>query len=161
MTARADRDWLGAVIATSGGSALVVGALLPWMSLFAGLQRYPGVSGLYGRLLLAGGVSAIGGGIAMLVRRRRGLRLAVGALGLILSAFAWWILDGLRATTHSLEHHPLMLARAGPGLFVALAGALLVALLILPVPLRATRAAWSASLSTVVGRRTQTRRSRA
>lgn len=131
MSARADRDWLGAAVATTGGGALIVGALLPWMTLFAGLQRYPGVSGLYGRLLLVGGVSAMGAGIAMLVRRRRQLRIAVGALGVVLSAFAWWILDGLRATTHSLEHHPMMLARAGPGLFVALAGALLIALLIL------------------------------
>jgi hypothetical protein len=137
MTTDVERDWLGGVIATIGGGALVAGALLPWMSLFAGLQRYRGVAGLYGRLLLLGGVFAIAGGIALLVRRRPRLRFAVGALGAILSAFAWWVLDGLRATTHSLEHHPLMLARAGPGVFVALAGAVFITLLIVPVPRRA------------------------
>jgi hypothetical protein len=138
MTMRAERDWLGGGIATVGGGALVAGALLPWMSLFAGLQRYSGVAGLYGRLLLLGGLLAIGGGIAMFVRRRRQLRFAVGALGVILSAFAWWILDGLRTTTRSLEHHPLLLARAGPGLFVALTGAFLIVVLIVPLPRRAT-----------------------
>jgi hypothetical protein len=132
MTARAERDWLGGAMAIIGGSALVVGALLPWMSLFAGLHRYPGVTGPYGRLLLLGGVFAIVAGVAMLARPRHRLRLAVGALGVVLTAFAWWVLVGLRATTRSLEHHPLLLARAGPGLFIALAGALIVASLIVP-----------------------------
>lgn len=139
MRVPAQRDWLGAVVATAGGSALVVGALLPWMSLFAGLQRYRGVAGLYGRLLLVGGVLAIGGGIALVVHPRHRLRTAVGVLGVILTAFASWVFEGLRATTRSLEHHPLMLARAGPGVFVALAGAIVVALLVVPVPLALRR----------------------
>lgn len=138
MSVPAERDWLGAAIATSGGSALVAGAMLPWMSLFAGLQRYPGVAGLYGRLILVGGVSAIIGGVAMIMRPRQRLRPAVGALGLILTAFASWVLYGLRATTRTLQHHPLLLARPGAGLFVALAGALLVTLLIVPLPHRTT-----------------------
>jgi hypothetical protein len=128
----AERDWLGGVIAASGGSALVVGALLPWMSLFAGLQRYAGVSGLYGRLLLIGGATAIVAGLAMVVRPRRRLRPVVGVLGLLLTAFASWVLYGLRATLRGLEHHPLLLARPGAGLFVALAGALLITVLIVP-----------------------------
>lgn len=130
----AERDWLGGAIATSGGGALVAGALLPWMSLFAGLQRYPGVAGLYGRLLLVGGVSAIACGFAMIVRPRQRLRPAVGALGFVLTAFASWVLYGLRATIRALGHHPLLLARPGAGLFVALAGALLITVLIVPLP---------------------------
>ena len=133
MNARAERDWLGGVIAMIGGGALVVGALLPWMSLFAGLHRYRGVSGLYGRLLLIGGVFAFCAGIAMLVRPRHRLRPAVGVLGVALTAFAWWVLVGLRDTTRALEHHPMMLARPGPGLFVAFAGAVLVTSLIVPL----------------------------
>lgn len=134
----AERDWLGAAISACGGCALVVGALLPWMSLFAGLQRYAGVAGVNGRLLLAGGVAAIVGGAAMLMRPRRPLRLALGVLGLVLAAFASRLILELRATVHSLAHHPLLLARPGSGLFVALAGALLVTLLIVPVPRRKT-----------------------
>ena len=137
MSTHVERDWLGGAIATTGGAALVAGALLPWMSLFAGLQPYPGVSGLYGRLLLVGGASAIGGGLAMVVRARPRLRTAVGALGLGLAAFASWVLYGLRVTTDRLANDPLLVARAGVGLFVALTGALLVAVLIIPLPHRA------------------------
>lgn len=140
MITTAERDRLGAALATCGGCALVAGALLPWMSLFAGLQRYAGVAGLNGRLLLAGGVAAIVGGAAMLVRPRRPLRLALGGLGLLLAAFALRLLLELRATVHALAHHPLLLARSGSGLFVAFAGALLVTLSILPVPRRKTAA---------------------
>ena len=130
--AAAERDWLGAAIATTGGSALVVGALLPWMSLFAGLQRYPGIAGLNGRLILAGGVSAVIGGFAMVVRPRKRLRQTLGTLGLAFVVFSSWVLYGLRTTMHTLAHHPLLLARPGSGLFVALAGALLLTLLIVP-----------------------------
>lgn len=136
----AERDWLGAAISMCGGCALVAGALLPWMSLFAGLQKYAGVAGLNGRLLLLGGVSAIIGGAAMAMRRRRQLRVALGGLGVVLAAFAAWLIFELRATVHVLAHHPLLLARPGSGLFVALAGALLVTLLIVPLPRRTTPA---------------------
>ena len=129
MTA-AERDWLGAAMSAGGGSALVAGALLPWMSLFAGLQRYPGVAGLNGRLLLAGGVAGIATGIVMIARPRRFLRRAIGVLGVALAAFASWVLIGLHETIRTLAHHPLMLARPGFGLYVALAGALAMALLI-------------------------------
>ncbi len=131
------RDWLGGAIATTGGAALVTGALLPWMSLFAGLQPYPGVTGLYGRMLLVGGAFAVCCGIAMVVRARPWLRTAVGALGIVLAAFAAWVLHGLHVTTHALEHDPLLVARPGPGVFVALTGALIVALLVVPLPHRA------------------------
>lgn len=132
----AEHDWLGAAIAICGGCALVIGALLPWMSLFAGLQRYPGVVGLNGRLLLIAGASAMLGGVALAMRPRRLLRGALGWLGLVLAAFALWVLHGLRTTLDSLAHHPLLLARAGSGLAVALAGALLLTLLIVPTPRR-------------------------
>lgn len=124
------RDWPAVAVATAGGCALVAGALLPWMSLFAGLQRYPGIAGLNGRLLLAGGASAIAGGLVVFARPR--LRRLLGALGIVLTAFDVWILIGLRSTLRELGHHPLLLARPGSGLFVALAGALALSLLIVP-----------------------------
>ena len=134
MTTRAERDWLGGAIAICGGGALVTGALLPWLSLFAGLHRYAGVAGLNGRVLLVGGALAIAGGVAMFARPRRRLRALLGALGLALAAFATWVLAGLRATLHGLAHHPLLLARPGSGLYVALAGALLMTVLFVPLP---------------------------
>jgi len=108
--------------------------MLPWLSLFAGLHSYSGMIGLYGRLLFAGGTLALVGGVAVLVRSDRWLRPGVGALGVLLALFTSWLLIGLRATTRTLGGHPLLIARPGPGLFVALAGALVVAALLFPDP---------------------------
>jgi hypothetical protein len=129
---RRERDWVGAAAATSGGAALVTGALLPWMSLFAGLQRYPGVDGLYGRILMTGGILAFAGGLALLTRPARRLRITIGLLGAALAGLATWVVLGLRSTTGALGHHPLLLARPGAGPFVALAGGLAVTALIIP-----------------------------
>lgn len=125
-------DWHGAGTAVGGGVLVVVGALLPWLSLFAGLQRYSGTTGLYGRLAFAGGAASIAGGCLILFRPDHRLRVAVGGLGGLLTLFACWVLLGLRATTHELGRHALLLARPGPGLFVVLTGSLVVAALLLP-----------------------------
>ena len=119
-------------VAVSGGLLLTVGALLPWMSLFAGLHQYAGVDGLYGRLILAGGVLVGLGGALMYTRSFRFTRPLVGGLGLVLVGFAVWILIGLRATTRQLGDHPMLVARPGPGLFVALAGAVVAAAVLIP-----------------------------
>ena len=127
-----ERDWRRALVAIVGGVLIVVGARLPWMSLFAGLQRYPGLDGPYGRLtFVAGGVSVVGG-IMLLLRPNDRFRIGVGGLGVALAVFTCWLLLGLRSTTRELGQHPLLLARPGPGLFVVLAGALIVAALLLP-----------------------------
>jgi hypothetical protein len=126
------RDWGGALTAVSGGMVVLTGAVLPWLSLFAGLQRYSGMAGLYGRVAFAGGALSVGGGLLILVRPDRRLRAAIGGLGAVLTLFACWVLLGLRDTTRELGRHPLLLARPGPGLFVVLTGALVVAALLLP-----------------------------
>ncbi|MFL5577060.1 MAG: hypothetical protein ACJ79S_13940 [Gemmatimonadaceae bacterium] len=126
------RDRRTAVAAMIGGALTGIGAVLPWLSLFAGLQSYSGMTGLYGRLLFAGGVVAIVGGLAALVRPSRWLRAAIGALGILLVLFASWLVLGLRSATRALAAHPLLIARPGPGLVVALAGALVVAATLLP-----------------------------
>ncbi|HEX8942544.1 MAG TPA: hypothetical protein VF785_05350 [Gemmatimonadaceae bacterium] len=123
---------VAAVVAVSGGLLVVIGAVLPWMSLFAGLQRYSGMAGLYGRLAFAGGVLAIAGGVAIARRPDRRLRAGLGGLGVMLTLFAGWILYGLRSTTRALGQHPFLIARPGPGLYVVFAGALVVAALLVP-----------------------------
>jgi len=128
----ASRDWRAATPAIAGGAVVAVGAVLPWMSLFAGLHSYPGVAGLYGRLAFAGGTLAALGGVVMLTRDDAWLRRAIGGLGATLTVFATWVLMGLRSTTRHLEQHPFLLPRPEPGLFVVIAGALVVAALLLP-----------------------------
>jgi hypothetical protein len=106
--------------------------LLPWLSLFAGLQSYTGLAGLYGRLLFIGGGLAVAGGGLSLVRANRWLRPGIGALGLLLALFACWLLIGLRSITHELGRDPMLIARPGPGLWVVLAGAIIVTGLLVP-----------------------------
>ena len=111
-----------------GGVLVCTGAALPWLSLFAGLHSYSGLVGLYGRVLFASGAVAAAGGVAMLVRHERWLRRVVGAAGVAQTLFIVWLLIGLRETTGALGGmHAMLVARPGPGLFVALAGAILVA----------------------------------
>jgi hypothetical protein len=126
------RDRRAAAFAVAGGVIITVGAVLPWMSLFAGLHSYAGIAGLYGRLAFAGGVLAVIGGLVMLTRPHPRLRLAIGGLGVALMLFAGWVLLGLRATTEHLDQHPFLLPRAGPGIFVVIAGALVMVPLLLP-----------------------------
>jgi VIT1/CCC1 family predicted Fe2+/Mn2+ transporter len=113
--------------AVLGGALTCVGAMLPWLTLFAGLQSYSGLVGLYGRLVLAAGVLATVGGVVMTTRSDRWLRRTLGGLGIALTLFVVWLLVGLRSTTGDLRHHAMLLARPGPGLFVALVGAILIA----------------------------------
>jgi hypothetical protein len=127
------RDWPHALLAVTGGTLVVVGSVLPWMSLFAGLHAYSGLAGYYGRLILAGGALSILGGAAMLARPRDWLRLGIGGVGVALAVFAAWILVGLSAKVRELGHHPLLLARPGPGVFVVIAGAIALAAVLLPV----------------------------
>lgn len=125
-------DWRWGVPAVAGGVIVAVGAVLPWMSLFAGLHPYSGIAGLYGRLVLAGGALSAIGGVAILVRPDRWLRSAIGALGAALTLFAAWVLNGLRETTSRLDQHAFLLPRPGSGLFFVLAGTLIVTTLLLP-----------------------------
>jgi hypothetical protein len=126
------RDRRAAAFAVAGGVIITVGAVLPWMSLFAGLHSYAGIAGLYGQLAFAGGVLAVIGGLVMLTRPHPRLRLAIGGLGVALTLFAGWLLLRLRATTQHLDSHPFLLPRPEPGLFVVIAGALVMVRLLLP-----------------------------
>lgn len=122
------------VVALLGGALVALGAVLPWMSLFAGLDSYSGLIGLYGRIVLAGGALIVVGGVLLFVRSDWLIRGLVGALGVGLAAFAMWLLFGVREILGHLGDHPMLVARPGPGLFVVLAGALVSAAAVVVMP---------------------------
>jgi hypothetical protein len=128
--------WRWAVgLAAIGSSALVMaGALLPWLSVYAGLKAYAGVAGLNGRLLLGAGAIGLLAGVAYLFTSRLTLRWAVGLWGFGLLAFAGWLVVQLLVTYQRLAADPLFLARLGPGLFVASIGAAALAATLLLGP---------------------------
>ena len=120
------RKQLIGALALVGGALIIAGTLLPWFSLFAGLQPYSGVVGLNGRLLLAGGVvSSIAGGY-FFFRSSPKLHWAIGLFGFLLLACSGALLLQLLLTYRTLAANPLIVAALGPGLFVVLVGAALV-----------------------------------
>lgn len=127
------RRWPVALAATGGGAAVLVGAFLPWLTLFAGLRPYAGTDGPHGWVLAAGGAIGTLAGIAYRARGGAPLRWAIGRLGFALLAGAGWLAVNLVGAQRALAADPLLVAALGPGLFVALAGAgLLFATLFLP-----------------------------
>ena len=115
-----------------GGALVCIGTTLPWMSFFAGVQSLSGLVGLYGRILFVSGAFVVLMGTAMLQRRAAWLLFGTGLLGVLQMLFVGWLLIGLRATLGDLDMHAMLLARPGPGLFVAFAGALLVSAAMIP-----------------------------
>ncbi len=126
MSGRIDRPEAAALVG-GGGALVMLGAWLPWLTLFAGLQRYSGLVGVHGYVLLAGGVLAIVASLAMLCTRQRWVRWATVLLGLTLLGFDWWLLTGLVGMLHH-DVNAMLVPRAGPGLFVASLGIALVIL---------------------------------
>ncbi|MDQ2960754.1 MAG: hypothetical protein M3R48_06855, partial [Candidatus Dormibacteraeota bacterium] len=109
------------------GSALIVGgALLPWLSLYGGLDHLRGVDGTNGRVLLAGGLLAATAGLVYAVRPSVSLRWIIGAIGFAASGFAAWDLSQLLGTYRELQADPFAVANLGPGAFLAVAGGLVV-----------------------------------
>lgn len=121
------QERLVASTAVVGGALIAIGAFLPWLSLFAGLDPLRGLIGLNGRLLAAGGVVCLVAGVRYWHRPALRLRRAVAALGWALTGFAIWLAIQLLITYRELRADPLLVPRLGPGLFLALVGSLLVA----------------------------------
>jgi hypothetical protein len=108
----------------------MLGARLPWLTLFAGLQPHAGTEGLYGRLLFGGGALATLLAAAMLraapAPGRAALARVAAALGAVALGLAAWVLVGLVDMVRAQATNPMVLAGYGPGVFVALAGAVVV-----------------------------------
>lgn len=121
------RERLVAAAAVLGGLLLLGGAFLPWLSLYAGLYPMRGVMGLWGRVLAAGGAACAVSGLAEWLRPRRRLAIATGVLAAALAAFGVWLVVQLLLTIRGLRADPMLVPQIGPGLFVAVAGALIVA----------------------------------
>lgn len=105
-----------------GGSAMIVGVLLPWMTFYAGLQRLNGLTGMYGRWLLAAGVVVVGLAAWSTWRRVQWPSIALVLVGLTCTVSAAVLL--LRAQQMTETEAMLMLVpRLGPGLPLVLVGA--------------------------------------
>jgi hypothetical protein len=132
---RVSRGSVG-LLAIGGGALVIVGALLPWLSVFASLKTYAGVAGLNGRLLVAGGALGLLGGLGYLASGRPALRWGLGLWGFVLLGFASWLIVQLLAAYQHVAADPLLLSRLGPGLFVATGGAAAMAATLLVGPVR-------------------------
>jgi hypothetical protein len=122
MSARIERPEAAALV---GGGLVMLGAWLPWLTLFAGLQRYGGLIGMHGHLLFAGGALAVIASLGGLRWRQGWIRWGTAALGLALVGFTWWLMAGLLEVLHR-DGSTMLVPRAGPGLFVSSLGAALV-----------------------------------
>ncbi len=124
---RAGRGRVVALAAVLGGLLVAGGAFLPWVSFYAGLYPVRGVAGLWGRLLAVGGGGCVlAGGLAWW-RSGRALERTIAVLGCALTAFTAWLVLQLVLTVAHLRADPMnamLVPRAGPGLFVVLAGTL-------------------------------------
>jgi hypothetical protein len=109
-----------------GGVLVMLGASLPWLTLYAGLQQYSGLVGAHGQVLFAGGMLAIVASLGIQRTNKRWVRWTTVILGLTLLVLNAWLV-GLVGTLSSgaaavLVPHP------GPGLIVSSLGIVLLIL---------------------------------
>jgi hypothetical protein len=109
----------------AGGSLAIAGALLPWLTLDAGLHRYGGTTGLYGWLVLAAGAVAVAAGARELFAPPQWLVRANGLLGIALAVFACWLLAGVDQLVRRPDN-AMLVPQAGPGLYLVIAGAIVI-----------------------------------
>jgi hypothetical protein len=115
-----------AALGVVGGSLIIAGAVLPWLSLYAGLDTIRGVDGTNGRVLIGAGALSVIASVIYALRPTKQLHHGIAAFGFAVSAFAAWVLSQLLGSYQQLQSDPFALASLGTGTFVALGGALLV-----------------------------------
>ena len=111
----------------AGGMLVMIGAVLPWLTLYAGLQQYSGLIGLYGRTAFALGILACIAGAFAPAKWRPLLLPASAAAGIALLALGVWLYEGVLQIVQRPDS-AMVVPQSGSGLFVMMAGgALLVA----------------------------------
>ena len=108
----------------AAGATVVAGAFLPWVTIFAGLVKIPGVHGGNGRMMAAAGALLAAAGLYHAIRGGGRSRWLVGVGGFAALGFSGYLLIQLAATTRSLGGSSMVLAGGGPGLWVTAAGSL-------------------------------------
>lgn len=133
------------ILGIAGGALSVIGASMPWLSFFAGLQAVNGLSGSSGWAIAAlGAVAAAGPVVGLFVGGVFG-RWISGFAGFGVLAVGGWAGVGLIGTANGLAHDPLLVSALEPGLLVALiGGALAFAVLFIPIPTASSRSRASA-----------------
>jgi hypothetical protein len=113
-------------MAIIGAAMIAAGVMLPWFSLFAGLQPVSALGTLNGTLLLvaAGGAGTLGG--VTILRDARWTRRLLVAAGIGLTAFSAYLLVGLVTVFRQVSADPLLVAQLGPGLALVAAGSVLI-----------------------------------
>lgn len=109
-------------LATVGGALAVLGAWMPWLSFFAGLQVISGLRGPSGWAIAALGLIAVAGGVVGLLRGGTLGRWISGLAGFGVLAVGGWAAVGLLGTASELARDPLIVSALEPGLLVALIG---------------------------------------
>lgn len=124
---------LVAGLGAAGGALVVIGSLLPWVSLYAGLQSIAGTDGLNGRILAGLGVASALCALAHAAHGGPATRWLLGIAGFAVLAFGGWLGIQLLQTEALLAADPLLVARLEPGLAASLVGgALLLSTLFVP-----------------------------
>jgi hypothetical protein len=121
------RRWrtVTALAAVTGGSAIIAGALLPWVYEFAGLIAVSGIRGLNGRVQLTAGIVVVVAGLVHLGRGDRISRWIIGLTGFGALAFAGYLLLKLTALLPSIGSGSMAMVSTGPGLWAISAGSAL------------------------------------
>ncbi len=115
-----------AALGMTGGALLILGSLLPWLSLYAGVDSISGIAGTNGRVLLGAGILSAALGILYAVRPSKQLQYGLATFGFGISAFAAWVLSQLIGSYQQLQADPFVIASLGAGAFIALGGGLVV-----------------------------------
>jgi hypothetical protein len=120
------RQSVTAMIIVLGGMTIIAGTLMPWMTLLAGLQSFRGIIGLYGKLIAAGGVVAVGLGLTVALKDSPILRLTAVAVGAAVVFSCIALLHNLTSVVGHLRGDPMMVASQGKGLYICLIGGALL-----------------------------------
>jgi hypothetical protein len=92
MSVRIERPEAATIV---GGALVMVGACLPWLTLFAGMQQYSGLIAAHGQILFAGGVLAMVASMGIRRPDQHWMRWAMVLLGLTLLGFNLWLTSDL------------------------------------------------------------------